>query len=355
MADPAAPSAGAGAARGSTDEVRVRRALISVSDKTGVVDFARGLAALGVEIVSTGGTATALRETGIDVRDVSDLTGSPEILGGRVKTLHPRLHAGLLAVRDDAEHMRVLEDQGIEPIDLVCVNLYPFERTVGRQGTTEADAIENIDIGGPTMIRAAAKNHQFVVVVVQPESYDAVLAEMEETGGGVTAATRHWLANEAFAFTARYDAAISHWFGIRYEEFPEHWVMAHEKFLDLSYGENPHQKAALYVEVGARTHILSRVAKLHGRALSFNNVLDLDAVRRLLEKFERAACVIVKHNNPCGVAVGEGLRVAYERALACDPMSAFGGVIALNRNVDKPLAERLHEHFVEVLIAPSYD
>jgi phosphoribosylaminoimidazolecarboxamide formyltransferase/IMP cyclohydrolase len=355
MADPAAPSPGAAAGTGSADEVRVRRALISVSDKTGVVDFARGLAALGVEIVSTGGTATALREAGIEVRDVSDLTGSPEILGGRVKTLHPRLHAGLLAVRDDPAHMKVLEDQGIEPIDLVCVNLYPFERTVGRRGTTEADAIENIDIGGPTMIRAAAKNHQFVVIVVQPESYDAVLAEMEETGGGVTAATRHWLANEAFAFTARYDAAISRWFGIRYEEFPEHWVMAHEKFLDLSYGENPHQKAALYVEVGGRSHVLSRVAELHGRALSFNNVLDLDAARRLLEEFERAACVIVKHNNPCGVAVADGLASAYEKALACDPMSAFGGVIALNRTVERALAERLHEHFVEVLIAPSYD
>src|SRR3954470_3163928 len=355
MADPAAPSAGAGAAKGSADEVRVRRALISVSDKTGVVDFARGIAALGVEIVSTGGTATALREAGIEVRDVSDLTGSPEILGGRVKTLHPRLHAGLLAIRDDPEHMKTLEAEGIEPIDLACVNLYPFERTVARRGKKESDAIENIDIGGPTMIRAAAKNHRFVAVVVQPESYDAVLAELEEMGGSVSEATRHWLANEAFAFTARYDAAISRWFGVRYEEFPEHWVMAHEKFLDLSYGENPHQKAALYTEVGTRSHVLSRVAKLHGRALSFNNVLDLDAARRLLDEFDQAACVIVKHNNPCGVAVAEGLGSAYEKALACDPMSAFGGVIALNRNVDGPLAERLHEHFIEVLIAPSYD
>jgi len=333
----------------------VRRALISVSDKTGIVDFARGLERLGVEIVSTGGTASSLREAGIEVRDVSDLTGSPEILSGRVKTLHPRLHAALLAVRDDPEHMETLEAEGIDPIDLVCVNLYPFERAVARQAVSEADAIENIDIGGPTMIRAAAKNHRSVVVVVQPESYDAVLAELEESGGGVSGATRHWLANEAFAFTARYDAAISRWFGVRYEEFPEHWVMAHEKFLDLSYGENPHQKAALYVEVGGRTHVLSRVAKLHGRALSFNNVLDLDAARRLLDEFEPAACVIVKHNNPCGVATAEGLGVAYEKALACDPMSAFGGVIALNRNVDGPLAERLHEHFIEVLIAPSYD
>jgi phosphoribosylaminoimidazolecarboxamide formyltransferase / IMP cyclohydrolase len=354
VADSATPAAGAAAAAGAADEVRVRRALISVSDKTGVVDFARGLAELGVEIVSTGGTAAAVRKAGIEVRDVSDLTGSPEILSGRVKTLHPRLHAGLLAVRDDPEHMEVLEVEGIEPIDLVCVNLYPFERATARQGTSEDEAIENIDIGGPTMIRAAAKNHRFVVVVVRPESYDAVLAEMQESRG-VSAATRHWLANEAFAFTARYDAAISRWFGARYEEFPEHWVIAHEKFLDLSYGENPHQKAALYVEVGARSHVLSRVAKLHGRALSFNNVLDLDAARRLLEEFERAACVIIKHNNPCGVAVAGAIRDAYERALECDPMSAFGGVIALNRRVDRPRAERLHEHFVEVLIAPGYD
>jgi len=355
MADPATPAAGAEDPARPEDTVTVRRALISVSDKTGIVDFARGLERLGVEIVSTGGTASSLREAGIEVRDVSDLTGSPEILSGRVKTLHPRLHAALLAVRDDPEHMETLEAEGIDPIDLVCVNLYPFERTVARQAVSEADAVENIDIGGPTMIRAAAKNHRSVVVVVQPESYDAVLAELEESGGGVSGATRHWLANEAFAFTARYDAAISRWFGVRYEEFPEHWVMAHEKFLDLSYGENPHQKAALYVEVGGRTHVLSRVAKLHGRALSFNNVLDLDAARRLLDEFEPAACVIVKHNNPCGVATAEGLGVAYEKALACDPMSAFGGVIALNRNVDGPLAERLHEHFIEVLIAPSYD
>ena len=355
MADPVAPSAGTEAVASPGDEVRVSRALLSVSDKTGVVDFARGLAGLGVEIVSTGGTAAALREAGIEVRDVSDLTGSSEILGGRVKTLHPRLHAALLAVRDDPDHAKVIEAEGIEPIDLVCVNLYPFERAVAGQDVSEEEAIENIDVGGPTMIRAAAKNHRFVAVVVQPESYDAVLAEMEASRGALTAATRHWLANEAFAFTARYDAAISSWFGIRYEEFPEHWVMAHERFLDLSYGENPHQKAALYVEAGARSHVLSRVAKLHGRGLSFNNVLDLDAARRLLDELERAACVIVKHNNPCGVAVAETIGDAYDGALACDPMSAFGGVIALNRNVDRSLAERLHEHFIEVLIAPGYD
>jgi phosphoribosylaminoimidazolecarboxamide formyltransferase / IMP cyclohydrolase len=333
----------------------VRRALISVSDKTGVVDFARGLVDLGIEIVSTGGTAGELRETGIEVRDVSDLTGSPEILDGRVKTLHPRLHGGLLARRDDPEHIETLEREGIEPIDLVCVNLYPFEEAIAGREVSEETAIENIDVGGPTMIRAAAKNHRWVAVVVTPESYDAVLAELQESDGEISLGTRHWLANEAFATTARYDAAISGWFGTRYESYPSHWVAAYEKFLDLSYGENPHQNAALYVETGARSHVLSRVAKLHGRGLSFNNVLDLDSARRLLEEFDEPAAVIVKHNNPCGVAVADDVAAAYERALACDPLSAFGGVIALNRPVDTALAERLHENFIEVLIAPAYE
>jgi phosphoribosylaminoimidazolecarboxamide formyltransferase/IMP cyclohydrolase len=355
MADPVTTGSEREPASGVDDAIRVRRALISVSDKTGVVDFARGLAGLGISIVSTGGTAAALREAGREVQDGAELTGAPEMLDGRVKTLHPRLHAALLAVREDRDHMAKLEEQGIEPIDLVCVNLYPFERTVAAKDVSEEQAVENIDVGGPTMIRAAAKNHRYVAVVVRPESYDAVLAELEDSAGRISAETRHWLANEAFALTARYDSAISRWYGMRYEAYPSHWVMAHEKFLDLSYGENPHQKAALYVEVGARSHVLSRVAKLHGRALSFNNVLDLDAARRLLDELEHPACVIVKHNNPCGVAIADSIADAYENALACDPLSAFGGVIALNRDVDKQLAERLHEHFVEVLMAPSYD
>jgi phosphoribosylaminoimidazolecarboxamide formyltransferase/IMP cyclohydrolase len=344
-----------GAGGASEGRLRVRRALISVSDKTGVAEFAAGLARMGVKIVSTGGTASALRDSGVEVRDVAELTGSPEILGGRVKTLHPRLHAALLAKRDDPSHVETLEQEGIEPIDLVCVNLYPFERTVAGPDVSEAEAIENIDIGGPTMIRAAAKNHRWVAVVVKPESYDAVLAELEESDGHVSAETRHWLANEAFAFTARYDAAISRWFGQRYETYPGHWLMAHEKFLDLSYGENPHQSAALYVETGSRSHVLSRVAKLHGKALSFNNVLDLDSARRLLDEFSEAAAVIVKHNNPCGVAIADEVGAAYDAARACDPVSAFGGVIALNRTVERELAERLHENFIEVLIAPGYD
>ncbi len=336
-------------------QVRVRRVLISVSDKTGVADFAKGLAALGVEILSTGGTATALREAGLEVTDVSEFTGSEEILGGRVKTLHPRLHAALLARRGDPEHMATLEREGIEPIDVVCVNLYPFEQTVAGHEVAPQVVIENIDIGGPTMIRAAAKNHESVAVVVKPESYDAVLAELEESDGEVSASTRHWLANEAFAQTARYDAAISRWFSTEYEEFPEHLAVAYEKVLDLSYGENPHQRAALYAEAGLRTHILARTSKLHGRALSFNNVLDLDSARALVDDFEQPACVIVKHNNPCGVAVGADALEAYLKALACDPVSAYGGVIALNRPVGRELAEELHKNFVEVLSAPGYE
>ena len=337
------------------EPLKVRRALLSVSDKSGLVDFAVGLQRLGIEIVSTGGTATALRDGGIDVRSVEDLTGAPEILGGRVKTLHPRLHGGLLAVRDDPDHAATLEREGIEPIDLVCTNLYPFERAAARLDASDAEVIENIDIGGPTMIRAAAKNHRYVAVVVRPESYDAVLAELEESAGEVSAGTRHWLANEAFAYTARYDAAISRWFGARYEDFPTHMTFSMEKFLDLSYGENPHQRAALYTQVGVRSHILSRVSKRHGKELSFNNVLDLDSARNLLSDLEVPACVIVKHNNPCGAAEAASAGEAYERALACDPLSAYGGVIAFNAPVDEALAERLHENFVEVLIAPGYE
>jgi phosphoribosylaminoimidazolecarboxamide formyltransferase/IMP cyclohydrolase len=333
----------------------IRRALISVSDKSGVVDFARGLEALGVEIVSTGGTAAALREGGVEVRTVEELTGAPEILDGRVKTLHPRLHGALLAVRDDPDHAATLADEGIEEIDLVCTNLYPFERAAARREASDAEIIENIDIGGPAMIRAAAKNHRYVAVVVRPESYDAVLAELEEGDGAISPGTRHWLANEAFAVTARYDAAISGWFGERYEDFPTHRTVSMEKFLDLSYGENPHQRGALYTEVGARGHVLSRVSKEHGKDLSFNNVLDLDSARSLLADLDDPACVIVKHNNPCGAAEGESALDAYEKALACDPLSAYGGVIALNRPVDEELARRLHENFVEVLIAPGYE
>jgi phosphoribosylaminoimidazolecarboxamide formyltransferase/IMP cyclohydrolase len=336
--------------------LKIRRALISVSDKTDVVGFARGLSSMGVELISTGGTARELSEAGIEVTSVEELTGQAEILGGRVKTLHPRLHAALLARRDDEEHMATLASEGIEPIDLVCTNLYPFERAVAKLDVTETEALENIDIGGPTMIRAAAKNHLHVAVVVRPESYDAVLAEIEASDGAISGDTRHWLANEAFAYTARYDAAISGWFASGYEAFPGHLTVSLEKFLDLSYGENPHQRAALYADVGARSHVLSMISKEHGRALSFNNVLDLDSARRVLVDLEGSpACVIVKHNNPCGVAIGPTAAEAYEKALACDPVSAFGGVITFNKPIDSALAERLAENFIEVLLAPGYD
>jgi phosphoribosylaminoimidazolecarboxamide formyltransferase/IMP cyclohydrolase len=335
--------------------VKVRRALLSVSDKRGIIDFARGLAELGIEIVSTGGTARELEAAGIGVRPIDDYTGFPEIMDGRVKTLHPKLYAGLLAVRDNPEHVRQAAEQGIEFVELVCVNLYPFERTVARLDASESEVIENIDIGGPTLIRAAAKNHAFAAVVVRPESYDAVLDELRESDGGLSLPTRESLAGEAFAYTARYDTAIARWFAEKVEDFPPLHVRAYEKVVDLPYGENPHQRAAYYSQVGARAHVLSMVKQHWGKQLSFNNLLDLDAARRLVGEFEGPACAIIKHNNPCGCAVAESGLDAYMRAFACDPLSAFGGVIAINTRIDRELAEALNEQFIEVLIAPAYD
>ena len=336
-------------------EVRVRRALLSVSDKTGIVDFARGLAELGVEVVSTGGTASALRDAGLEVRAIEDLTGFPEIMGGRVKTLHPRLYAGLLALRDDPQHMDAIRRHDVELVDLVCVNLYPFEATAGRRGARDQEVIENIDVGGPTMIRAAAKNFGFAAVVVRPESYDAVLQELRETDGALSMATRESLAAEAFATTARYDTAIARWFAEKQEEFPSLVMQAYEKVTDLSYGENPHQRAAFYQQAGSRMHVLSMVRQLNGRELSFNNVLDLDAGRLLVHEFEVPACVIIKHGNPCGAAVGGSVLEAYARAFACDPQSAFGGIVCVNRPVGAALAERLLDRFCEVIFAPRFE
>ncbi len=336
-------------------EVRIKRALLSVSVKRGLVEFARGLTRLGVEIVSTGGTARELAENGIETRAVDDYTGFPEILGGRVKTLNPRIYAGLLAVRSDDEHVETLEHHSVEPIDLVCVNLYPFERVSSRRGAEDAEVIENIDIGGPTLIRAAAKNNAFAAVVVTPESYDAVLGELEESDGRLSLQTRHSLAMEAFAYTARYDAAIARWFAEREDDFPSQYTRSFEKVLDLTYGENPHQRAAYYAETGARTHLMSMVSKLHGKELSFNNLLDLDAGRRVVEDFELPAAAIIKHNNPCGAAVGATLEEAFDKALATDPQSAFGGVFCFNRSVDRALAEKLGAMFVEAVFAPGYD
>ena len=336
-------------------EVRIRRALLSVSDKRGLADFARGLAGIGVEIVSTGGTAAELSDAGIETRSVEDYTGFPEILDGRVKTLHPHIYAGLLAIRSNEEHVSTLGEQAIEPIDLVCVNLYPFERVAGRRGVGEQEVIENIDIGGPTLIRAAAKNHAYVAAVVTPESYDAVLEELRRSRGMLGNRTREALALEAFSYTARYDAAVSRWFAEREEDFPGQITRSFSKVLDLPYGENPHQRAALYAQTGARTHLLSMVSKLHGSELSFNNLLDLDAARKLLSEFELPAAAIIKHNNPCGCAVGSTVGEAFDRALATDPMSAFGGVFCFNRRVDRALAEKLNSMFVELVFAPGYD
>ncbi len=363
MTDRAAGAAGAaGVERAAPGEVRVRRALLSVSDKQHIVELADGLRELGVEIVSTGGTARELAAAGIPVRAIEDFTGFPEIMDGRVKTLHSRLYAGLLARRDDETHLRAAAEQGIEAVDLVCVNLYPFEQTLARNDADEQEIVENIDIGGPTMIRAAAKNSAFAAVVVDPSDYERVLGELRESGGRLSLDTRTELAAKAFACTSRYDAAISTWFALRtHEGFPPSWRDAYEKVSDLRYGENPHQQAAFYARVGSPTHLLEGVEQLHGKELSFNNLLDLSSARELVEEFthsgtrDQPACAIVKHNNPCGCAVAGSGREAYERAFACDPQSAYGGVIAVNRPVDRSFAEELGKQFIEVLLAPGYD
>ncbi len=345
-----------GVERAAPGEVRVRRALLSVSDKQGIVEFARGLRELGVEIVSTGGTSRELSGADVEVRSIEDFTGFPEIMDGRVKTLHPRLYAGLLARRDEEEHLRAASEQAIEQVDLVCVNLYPFEQTVARGDASEDEVIENIDIGGPTMIRAAAKNAPFAAVVVDPADYERLLAELGESDGRLSLQTRRELAAKAFACTARYDAAIATWFAARtHEGFPPTWSDTYAKVSDLRYGENPHQQAAFYARVGAPTHLLAGVEQLHGKELSFNNLLDLSSARELVEDFDAPACVIVKHNNPCGCAIGDSGQDAYERAFACDPESAYGGVIAVNRPIDGPFAEALAKQFIEVLLAPGYD
>jgi len=336
-------------------EVRVARALLSVSDKEGVVELARGLAEQGVEIVSTGGTLRELSRAGVEARSIEDFTGFPEIMDGRVKTLHPRLYAGLLARRDDPEHVRAATEQDIEPVDLVCVNLYPFERTLARGDASEQEVIENIDIGGPSMLRAAAKNADYVAALVDPGDYAGVLEELRSTGGRLSIATRTALAAKAFATTARYDAAISSWFATRvHAGFPPARNETYEKVTDLRYGENPHQQAAFYARAGAPTHLLSGVRQRHGKELSFNNLLDLNSARELVEELAQPACVIVKHNNPCGCALGADATEAYTRAFACDPLSAYGGVIAINRAVELDCAQRLAEQFIEVLLAPSY-
>jgi phosphoribosylaminoimidazolecarboxamide formyltransferase/IMP cyclohydrolase len=329
------------------------RALISVYDKTGLVQFARGLVDLGFELVASGGTASALAEAGLAVTRVEDVTGFPELLGGRVKTLHPTVHAAILARRDVADDLASLAEHGIEPFDLVCVNLYPFELVATQLDVADADVVEMIDVGGPSMLRAAAKNHAYVLAVCRHEDYDDVLTELR-SGGTTSAETRRHLAATAFATTAAYEAGIASWFQ-RGEQLPAAISLAFDRKLDLAYGENPHQQAAYYAERGRRTHLLSRVEQLRGKSLSFNNLNDLSAARLLVREFELPACVIVKHANPCGVALADTIEEAYARALSGDPVSAYGGVVVLNRSVSAVLGEALADQFVEVLFAPGYD
>ena len=329
------------------------RALISTYDKTGLAAFARGLAALDVEIVASGGTAGLLEDVGLEVIRVESLTSFPEMLGGRVKTLHPRVHAGILARLDVEEDVRALEEQSIEPFDLVCVNLYPFEAAVAGHGVAEEQAVELIDIGGPALLRGAAKNFAHCAPVCRPEDYDLVLEEIRDAGE-ISLETRRALAMRAFAATAAYEAAIARWFAER-ETFPDTLTIAFDKVLDLEYGENPHQRAAYYGERGARSQLLSRVEQLHGKPLTFNNLNDLSAARLLLREFQLPACAIVKHANPCGVAVAATIEEAYAKALAADPVSAFGGVVVLNRPVSAALGISIAGQFVEVLFAPGFD
>ena len=338
--------------------IPVRRALLSVSDKTGIVEFARGLHAAGVALLSTGGTARLLADSGIPVTEVSDYTGFPEMLDGRVKTLHPKVHGGLLARRDLPEHMAALDLHGIGPIDLLAVNLYPFDATVAKPGCTFEDAIENIDIGGPAMLRAAAKNHDGVTVVVDPADYPAVLAAIGRPGG-VDAATRRALATKVFAHTARYDGAIANWLSALTPDggrapYPEVLTLQLHKVQDLRYGENPHQSAAFYRDSRPPEGSLATYRQLQGKELSYNNIADSDAAWSCVKSFDAPACVIVKHANPCGVAIASDTREAYRLAFATDPTSAFGGIIAFNRPLDEATAEEVTRQFVEVLIAPGF-
>ncbi|WP_239805180.1 bifunctional phosphoribosylaminoimidazolecarboxamide formyltransferase/IMP cyclohydrolase [Croceicoccus hydrothermalis] len=339
-----------------TDLVPVRRALLSVSDKTGLADLGQALAERGVELVSTGGTARTLREAGLTVKDVSDITGFPEMMDGRVKTLHPMVHGGLLAVRDNPDHAAAMKEHGIGAIDLVVVNLYPFAETV-KSGADRDTVIENIDIGGPSMVRSAAKNHAYVAMLTDPADYDELLNQID--AGGTTLSFRKRMAAKAFAATAAYDAAISQWFAYvdQEERFPPRRAMASRLVTPLRYGENPHQKAALYVPEGPHVAGLPQAEQVQGKALSYNNYNDANAALELVAEFAGGppTVVIVKHANPCGVATADTLAEAWDRALACDSVSAFGGIVAVNRPLDGATAERIAKIFTEVVVAPGAD
>jgi len=337
---------------------KVTRALISVSHKEGVLDFAKEISRLGIEILSTGGTAKLLRDGGVKVKDVSEFTGFPEMLDGRVKTLHPKVHGGILGRRGNPEHVRQMKQHGIEPIDLVVVNLYPFEQTVAKPGCTLEDAIENIDIGGPTMLRSAAKNYTDVAVVVSPRDYGRVLDELRKTGE-VSLKTRFELCRTVFLHTARYDSAISAYLANQVPadertRFPNILTLQLEKVQNLRYGENPHQEGAFYREFGIKEPCVAHARQLQGKEMSFNNYLDANSALELVKEYGGTAAVIVKHNNPCGVAVSSSLADAYRKARDCDPVSAFGGVIAFNHMVDLETAKEITSTFVEVIVAPEF-
>jgi phosphoribosylaminoimidazolecarboxamide formyltransferase/IMP cyclohydrolase len=333
----------------------VRRAVISVSDKSGITEFAGELSKLGVEIISTGGTAKILRDNDIPVKEISEVTGSPEMLDGRVKTLHPKIHAGILAVRGRKEHVQQLKQHGIGEIELVVVNLYPFEQTISKKNVKHEDAIENIDVGGPTLIRAAAKNYESVGVVVDPSDYQEVLNELKKDKS-LSLHTRERLAAKAFQHTARYDALISNYFEKKFggEPFPKFLTLNFEKEMGLRYGENPHQKASFYKDMESDETSISNAKKLQGKELSYNNMLDADSALELLKEFEEPAVVIMKHNNPCGVATNKSLKNAYIKAKATDPEAAFGGVVALNRTVDAETASEITTLLTDVVVAPAY-
>lgn len=332
----------------------IRRALVSVSDKTGIVDFCRELAQLGIQVISTGGTKTLLEKENVPVIGISEVTGFPEILDGRVKTLHPAVHSGLLAIRDNAEHRRAMEELGLDYIDLVVVNLYPFKETISKPDVTYEDAIENIDIGGPTMLRSAAKNHAFVTVVVDAGDYSQVLAEVK-SGGDTTLETRKRLAAKVFRHTAAYDALISEYFAKQLDEpLPEKLTVTYEKVQDLRYGENPHQQAAFYRKPLAAPGSITTAEQLHGKELSYNNINDANAALNIVKEFDEPAVVAVKHMNPCGVGIGGNVKEAFSKAYESDPTSIFGGIIAANRTIDAATAERLGAIFLEIVIAPDF-
>jgi phosphoribosylaminoimidazolecarboxamide formyltransferase/IMP cyclohydrolase len=328
--------------------MKIKRALISVSDKTGLLDFAKGLAEFGIEIISTGGTAKALQKAGIETVEISHFTGSPEILDGRVKTLHPKVHGGLLYLRENAEHVATAKEHGIAPIDLVVVNLYPFEETIAKEGVTLAEAIENIDIGGPSMIRSASKNYQSVTVVTDPADYEEVLAEMKDEEGSTTAKLRERLAIKAFSTTSAYDRAIANYLGTEQQSSGQ-FSLTLPLEQRLRYGENPHQKAELYGSFG------DYFEKLQGKELSYNNILDITAATNLIAEFAKPTVAILKHTNPCGVATDVNLKAAWDKAFATDKQAPFGGIIIANRPVDAALAKAISEIFSEVIIAPDFD